>query len=320
MKNTILITGAAGYIGSILAETLSGSDDEIVLFDKNKLKHMNAFSTSICVEGDIANENDVNMLFAKYNPSIVIHLAAVSGVRLTEREKLDIKRTNEYGTDVLIRTMKNYSCENIIFSSSCAVYGNHPYECFETTKTDPISLYGKSKLYAENKLLNSGLNCTILRLGNVIGSNESNTLGSKNQTIIRSYTDTVHGKRNSLEIYGKSFPSEDGTAVRSFVHVLDVVTIIDMILKNRLYKSKHHILNISAYTMTIYQVVDELIKIFKQPVNVTFKNRRKTEIGISRINSNKMKNLLGWYPKYSNFSETILSSREWYLNRSYKVE
>ncbi|MBC69630.1 UDP-glucose 4-epimerase GalE [Acinetobacter sp.] len=252
---SILVTGGAGYIGSHISLSLlekgfnvysidsfiNSTNKSISILKKYSQVNRNEFSRNFkFYNGDIRNENLLIDIFneAKKNnfPIIaVIHFAGLKSVLDSTNNPLKYWSNNLSGTINLLSVMEKFECNNLIFSSSATVYGhvdNAPIS--EDSNIDPINPYGKTKAYIEsllfdlNKSKNRFWKIRILRYFNPVGSHSSGLLGEdykgENDNLFPILCDVAYGNKNILDIYGNDWPTKDGTCIRDYIHIMDLVS------------------------------------------------------------------------------------------------
>ena len=214
----VLITGGAGYIGSITARRVAADG-----FVWNR-----ALRSMVCVCGDIRSTQDLHGVFAAYRPMAVMHFAALTSVVESMSRPYEYYQNNLIGGLNLLESMRLFDCRYIIFSSTSAVFGNVTTRISENTPQNPVSVYGETKknfeemLYFWDNLY--GIKHIVLRYFNAAGGSLSGDLGegkSAGSKLIPSLMRVYLRKQKTLTIYGKKYPTKDGTAARDYVHVTD---------------------------------------------------------------------------------------------------
>ena len=234
-KNNILITGGAGYIGSHITEELvKEKKNKIFIFDNlstgyKKLINKKAYF----IKGDIKNFNKLSKVIRQNNINSIIHLAALLNVKKAEKNKKKYFINNILGTKNLIKACKGSLVKNIIFSSSCSVYGNVKGSVKETKKLNPQGYYGFTKQEGEKiiKKFSQKLNYNygILRYFNVVGASSSKKIGEidkSNDHLFKNIAIEYFKKKPRVKIYGNNFNTVDGTCVRDYMHVSDIARYI----------------------------------------------------------------------------------------------
>jgi UDP-glucose 4-epimerase len=229
-KAKVLVTGGAGYVGGHVTRVLLEAGYEVVVFDNlstGLLEYVPKEATF--VEGDILDKNLLRDVLLNYGITHVAHLAALLEVEESVREPARYLQVNLQGTVNVLEAMHETGVHNLVFSSTAAVYGPQTQEAIpEIATCNPTSPYGQSKLLAEKAIeyftKNLSLKATILRFFNVAGRNPSWPISDThhNSHLIPIVLDVVRGAQAQLVINGNDYPTQDGTCVRDYVHVLDI--------------------------------------------------------------------------------------------------
>lgn len=317
MKNTILVTGGAGYIGSHTTHALIESGFDVVIIDDlstgfERLLHPKAKFYQASVLDTVA----VAGILSKENVSGVIHFAAKIIVPESIAKPIEYYQNNTMGVLSILEACKLASVKNIVFSSTAAVYGNASMELItESTPVAPINPYGFSKLFSEQMIrdceIEFGLKSVILRYFNVAGASESLKLGqlSKNAThLIKIASETACGKRESMSITGTDYNTTDGTGVRDYIHVEDLADIHVLAMKYLVNGGKSEIFNCGyGHGSSVREVVDTVRKVSGIYFKATEAPRRLGDAAQLIADSSKVRSILGWIPKRDNL-ETICRS------------
>ena len=210
---------------------------------------------------------------------------------------------------------KNSLVKNFLFSSTAAVYGSKIRYVNENSKTFPDSIYGKTKLQAENLVKrNFKKNYIILRYFNVVGASPSKKIGLINRygQLFKNFAVEILKNEPKLSVYGKDYDTKDGTCIRDFIHVNDLAEIHLKVLLKVSKNNKSVILNCGyGKGFSVLEVVNNFKKFSKNKVTVKFQKRRKAEIVESIANVTKLKNYLKWKPKFFNLNKMIKNSIDW---------
>jgi UDP-glucose 4-epimerase len=273
----ILITGGAGYIGSVVAESLTKNNTVVILDDLSTGKKQLVNSNAIFVNGSILNKKLLNNIFSKYQFDIVIHLAAKTVVPESVLKPKLYMHVNVDGTKNILSCMHKYGCEKIIFSSSAAVYGEpKSIPIKESAPKKPCNPYGTSKLQAEHLILNSHLKYCILRFFNVAGASHSLKYGmtkDKPTLLVAAVNKMlISGKRPI--IFGNQYKTKDGTCIRDYIHVEDLSTACQLCIK---YLKKHStgIFNLGSNKgHSVLEVIKLACNINKVPLQYDIKPNR----------------------------------------------
>ena len=317
-KLNILITGGAGYIGSHITEQLVNSNN-IIIVDNLVTGYKRLINKkAIFIEADLKNKKHLKKIIFENRIDAIIHLAAYLNVSEAENNKKKYFENNVTGTLNLIKACKNSNVKNIIFSSSCSVYGNINGSVKETAKTNPQGYYAYTKLKGEqiikkySKKFN--YNYCILRYFNVAGASKSGKIGQIEKShgqLIKNLAIAALCSKSKVNIYGKNYQTRDGTCIRDYIHVSDLADIHLKLLKNKKINNKPLIVNCGyGKGYSVKEVVD-IFKSIKKNVVVSYKRRRKGDIEQIFANTQKLKKILNWKPKFDNIKEIILSSIKW---------
>jgi UDP-glucose 4-epimerase len=304
---TILITGGAGYIGYATTLELQRLGYRIVVFDNQK----NDFPNPIIYEkGSITNLNNVEEVFSVYRPDIVFHFAALTSIPESQKKQRLYFSVNVDGGTNILHAMRKYSCNKMIFSSSSAVYKQTNNTIDENNLIEPKSIYGKTKKIFEEELQKEAsknkLRYIILRYFNVSGRYDK-TEGSS-ASLMNTITKVYNNQLESLHVFGNTFPTRDGTAIRDYVHIQDVVSA-NICSLNLLNKSSNcYTFNIGSGTASsVLEVIQTFAKKTGKTIPVMFDQPHKASIYCSIANINKAKKVLKWSPTHSILSEIIAS-------------
>ncbi len=319
VKN-VLITGGAGYIGSHVTETLLKKNKKVFLVDNLSTGHKKLINKKArFFKLDIANKHGIKKIIEKYKIDSIIHLAAHLIIGEGQKKPKKYYKNNVLGTKKLMEACKNSTVKNFIFSSTAAIYKEGQYKVSENSMIKPKSVYGKTKIKAENLIINfakkNKINYGILRYFNIAGASPSGKIGlinKKSDHLFKNFSSEIMKKRPKLKIYGSDYKTKDGSCIRDFIHVSDIAQIHYLILEkiNKLKISK--ILNCGYNKgISVLEVAKEFKKQSSKKVNIIFTKRRKDDL-IKIIASNKkLKNFVKWRPKFDNLSKIVKSCIIW---------
>ncbi len=316
----ILVTGGAGYIGSHIIELLvKKKTNRVVVVDNLSTGYKILINKkSKFFKGDINNQKLINKLINKFNIDTIIHLAASLNVSEAEKNKKKYYKNNITGTNNLILSCKNTTVKNIIFSSSCSIYGNIKGSVNERKKPNPQGYYALTKYKGEELIKKYAskfnYNFGILRYFNVAGASPSGKIGeieTSHGHLIKNIAIQSKNKKPQLNIYGNNYNTKDGTCVRDYIHVTDLA---DVHLKgiNYLKKNKRSFTLNCGYGRgySVLQIANKFKKI-KKNTQINFMNRRPGDIAQVYSDTKKFKKLLKWKPKYNNINKIIKSAIIW---------
>jgi UDP-glucose 4-epimerase len=316
MKN-ILITGGAGYIGSHIVEQLVKKNFlNVFIVDDLSTGHKRFINKRAkFIKADINKTQLIKKIILDNGIDTIIHLAAKTIVTESELKPKLYYKVNVLGTKSLLNAAKDTLVKNFLFSSTAAVYGSKIRYVNENSKTLPDSVYGKTKLQAENlvkKLFKK--NYIILRYFNVVGASPSKKIGliNKYDQLFKNFSLQILKKQPKFNVYGYDYNTKDGTCIRDFIHVSDLADIHLKILFKDSKKNRSIVLNCGyGKGLSVLKVVNNFKKFSKNKVRVKFENRRTAEIIESVANVSKLKKYLNWKPKFFNLNKMIKNSIDW---------
>ncbi|WP_413500244.1 UDP-glucose 4-epimerase GalE [Psychrobacter maritimus] len=326
MKNKILVTGGAGYIGSHTCIALHQAGYDVVVYDNlsnSSREAINRVSTLIgqpieFIEGDIRDAELLRQVFTKHEFFGVIHFAGLKAVGESVAKPLLYYNNNVSGTITLLEVMAEANVKNLVFSSSATVYGDP--EVLPIDETSPRSCtnpYGQSKLTVEHILeglaaTNEGWNLIPLRYFNPVGAHPSGQIGEDPNDIpnnLMPYISQVAvGKLEKLSIFGNDYPTVDGTGVRDFIHVTDLaqghVAALNY-LQKRVGQDKYSSIGFLPINLgtgkgtSVLELVTAFSEVSGQNIPYQFSARRAGDIASCYASADKAKELLGWEAKLS---------------------
>lgn len=331
MKNKVLVTGGAGYIGSHTCIALHEAGYEVVVYDNLSNSSREAISRASklagqpieFIEGDIRNTELLRQVFTEHQFFGVIHFAGLKAVGESVAKPLMYYNNNVSGSITLLEVMAEANVKNLVFSSSATVYGDP--EVLPIDETSPRSCtnpYGQSKLTVEHILedlaaTNDGWNLIPLRYFNPVGAHPSGQIGEDPNDIpnnLMPYISQVAvGKLEKLSIFGNDYPTIDGTGVRDFIHVADLaqghVAALNYLqqqvgLKNT-SSDKHTLVGFLPINLgtgkgtSVLELVTAFSKVSGQDIPYQFDARRAGDIASCYASADKAKELLGWEAKLS---------------------
>ena len=326
----ILITGAAGYIGSHVLKELKNpnsaskiSDKDIVLVDNLNTGHELALLGHPFYHFDISDTTKLEELFNKYSFDSVIHFAAHIVVPESVSNPLKYYSNNTANTLKLLVLCEKYKVKNFVFSSTAAVYGiPTKYLSLESDTPHPINPYGNSKLMTETMIQDfctaSSMRAVILRYFNVAGADQSGLIGQSfpNAThLIKVACEVAIGKRPFIEIFGTDFSTADGTCIRDYIHVSDLASAHVSALDYLNQGGETVILN-CGYSKghSVKEVIAVVEKVSKVNLDVRVSGRRAGDPPAVVSDSAKIQKVLTWRPKYNDLALIVDSALKWEKN------
>ena len=317
----ILITGGAGYIGSKIVTDFINKNYKVYVIDNlsTGFKYLINKKAKF-YKCDIANQIKIKKIITKFKIDSVIHCAASTNVKESEMKPKKYLLNNVNKTELFLNSLRDTSVKNIIYSSTCAVYGKIKIKVNERSKLKPDNYYGKTKVLAEKLVVKFSkkynLNYALLRFFNVGGSDLKNKIGcvKNNNQLLKNFSEEIKRKTYKIKIFGNNYNTPDGTCVRDFIHINDLSRIHFLILKKISKNNKSYILNCGyGKGYSILNIINIFEKIIKKKLNVNNLPRRKGDIPYMVADNSKLKNILKFKQKY-NIKDIISSSLSWELN------
>lgn len=314
----VLVTGGAGYIGGHLVSELIKKNFEVVVLDNLSTgRRENIHPQAIFVEGDLSDENLLRDLFAQNQFEAVFHMAASLEVEESVREPEKYLLNNVINTQKLLAAMNEAGVKKIIFSSTAAVYGE-PEEVpiAETGHLRPNNPYGSSKLLAERLIKyyceNLDFKAVVFRYFNACGFDvQSRILPTHQSHLIFNVMAVANGERPALQVFGNDYPTFDGTCVRDYVHVLDIVLPHISALDKLAAGLKFEIINIgTGKGYSVAQIINGASEILNKIIPMEMAQRRQGDAAVTVADNSKLKNLLGYELTHSGLPEILASSWE----------
>ncbi len=316
MSESILVTGGAGYIGSHTCKTLALAGYLPVTFDNLSKGHAYAVKWGPFIEGDLNDRAKLDEAFINYRPKAVIHFAADAIVTESMSHPGKYYRNNVANTIALLEAMRDHGVKKLVFSSSCAIYGDpQSTPITETHPQNPINPYGKSKFMIEQMLsdfeMAHGLNAVSLRYFNAAGADLETQIGENHTPethLIPTIIHTALGLRDEITVYGTDFESRDGSAIRDYIHVQDLAEAHVAALQ-----CESGSINLgTGVGYSVFEIIDAVQKFCGKTLPVRLENRRPGEPGILTANNEKARKLLGWNPRVSDLPTLIESAWKWH--------
>ena len=295
-KKTVLITGGAGYIGSKVATDLINKKFKVIIIDNLSTGYESLIpKKAIFYKLNIINLKKIKKIIKKYNPYAILHFAASLSVSESQKKPLEYFKNNVLGTKKIIEASIDTSVKNFVFSSTCAVYKGSLKSVNENSLKKPSSIYGKTKLLAENiiikKLKKTKINYSILRYFNVGGADLKNKIGciNKNNQLIKNLSYNIARKKNNINVYGKNYKTKDGTCIRDYVFINDISKFHFFSLKYISTSKKNIILNCGyGKGYSVLEIIKNFEKYSKRKINIKFKKRRAGDLSSVICNNRKL--------------------------------
>jgi UDP-glucose-4-epimerase GalE len=319
----ILITGGAGYVGSHCAKALAVAGHEGIVFDSLLFGHRAHVRWGKLIEGDIRDSTALDAAFAAQRIDAVMHFAALAYVGESVTAPGRYYDVNVHGTRVLLDAMVRAGVGVIVFSSSCAIYGEpERMPISESTPLNPINSYGFTKLVCERMMDDfgraHGLKSARLRYFNAAGAEPTAEIGEDHDPethLIPLVLDAASG-RSAVTVFGTDYPTADGTAIRDYVHVCDLARAHVLALQHLLSGGDTIAVNLgNGQGASVRQVIDMARSVTGHEVAARDAPRRAGDPSILMADANKARETLGWAPERSDLATIIADAWRWHGKR-----
>jgi UDP-glucose 4-epimerase len=318
----ILVTGGAGYIGGTVARLLLAGGHAVTIYDNLCHSKRSAVAPGAeFVEGDIADRMLLETTLERGRFQAVMHFAALIEAGESMQKPEIYFRNNTAGTLTLLEAMLATGSDRLVFSSTAACYGEPvSVPILEDAKLEPTNAYGESKLLVEHMLrwFNRvhGFRYASLRYFNVAGAIEGYGEAHEPEShLIPLVLDVALGRRQKIKIFGSDYPTHDGTCIRDYIHVRDLADA-HLLALAALETRDHVIYNIgNGQGFTVREVIDSVWRVTGRPVPVEECPRREGDPAVLVAGSEKIKQELGWQPKFTDLDAIVASAWEWHRQR-----
>jgi UDP-glucose 4-epimerase len=318
----ILIPGGAGYIGSHAVLQLIEEGYRVTVVDNLQTGHLKAIHPDAeFFKGDIRDREFLRMVFSEVKIDGVLHFAANSLVGESMEKPLMYFDNNVYGTQVLLEVMEEFKVKHIVFSSTAAIYGEQStMPITEDRVANPSNAYGETKLVMEKMMkwceAAYGLKYVALRYFNVAGAEPSGIIGEDHNPethLIPVILQVASSQRENISIYGNDYDTPDGTCIRDYIHVEDLISAHILALKYLFDGGKSDIFNLgSSQGFSVLEIVDAARAVTGHPIPEVIVNRRAGDPAYLIASSEKAANILGWKPAKTSIKEIINDAWTWH--------
>lgn len=322
----ILICGGAGYIGSHINKMLNQKGYETVIYDNLVYGHKEAVKWGELIVGDLADQQALNDLFDKNEFDAVFHFAAFAYVGESVDNPEKYYYNNVVNTLNLLHAMKEHGVNKIIFSSTCATYGEpESVPITEDMPQKPINPYGATKLMVERIFKDYskayGLQFVVLRYFNAAGADPDGEIGESHDPethIIPLVLDAASGVRENVKVFGTDYETPDGSCVRDYIHVTDLASAHLLALKYLENGGKPDFFNLGNEKGTsVLEVVESARRVTGKEFNATLTDRRPGDPAKLVGSSKKAKEILGWKPQYVDIDTIVSHAWKWHEKKEY---
>jgi UDP-glucose 4-epimerase len=317
----ILVVGGCGYIGTHMVKALIAAGHHPITLDNLSSGHRSLLPGGDFIEGDIGDTALLDGIFASRRIDAVMHFAAFIEVGESVLDPLKYYGNNFTCTANLLKTMIRHDVKRFVFSSSSAVYGEPAYTPIdEGHPLNPTSPYGETKLWVE-KMLSAcetahGMNAISLRYFNAAGADESGTIGERHEPeshLIPLVLEAARGKRDHIKIFGVDYPTPDGTCIRDYIHVSDLIaahlTAIDALMDG----AGSNVYNLgNSRGLSVREIIETAGRVSGRPIPVVENPRRPGDPAVLIAGADKIKKDLNWQPRFESIEDIIRTAWRWH--------
>lgn len=321
---SVLVLGGAGYIGSHAVYQLIDQGEKVVVIDNLQTGHKEAIHPNATFyKGDIKDIQFMRSVFETESINAVVHFAANSLVGESMEKPLEYFDNNVYGTQILLQVMAEYDVKKIVFSSTAATYGEpKSVPITEDMPTNPTSAYGETKLAMEKMMKwcehAHGIRYVALRYFNVAGARETGEIGEDHQPethLVPIILEAALGKRAHITVFGNDYDTADGTCIRDYVHVEDLINAHLLALSYLNNNGKSDVFNLgSNQGFSVKEMIDAARKVTGKEILEKSGERRAGDPSVLIASSEKAATILGWQPERNSIETIIQDAWNWHVN------
>ncbi|WP_332238765.1 UDP-glucose 4-epimerase GalE [Sporolactobacillus sp. KGMB 08714] len=319
---SILVLGGAGYIGSHAVYQLIDAGTDVVVVDSLQTGHREALHPDAkFYQGDIRDKRFLDSVFKKEKIEGVIHFAANSLVGESVEKPLKYFNNNVYGMQILLEVMQENDVRHIVFSSTAATYGEpEQVPITETMPTRPTNPYGETKLTMEKMMKwcdrAYGMRFVALRYFNVAGASKTGKIGEDHHPethLIPIVLQTAAGERDRILIFGDDYPTKDGTCIRDYVHIEDLIAAHRLALAYLLKGGQSDVFNLgSSEGFSVKEIIEAARRVTGRAIPAEIAPRRAGDPSTLIASSDKAKKILGWKPEHTSIPEILADAWSWH--------
>ena len=316
----VLVTGGAGYIGSHTVRLLRERGYDVVVLDSLEYGYRAAVGDTPFVQGNISDESLLRQVFEQYHVEAVIHFAAYKAPGESMEQPERYFENNVCGTLKLLESMQRAGIRYFVFSSTCAVYGTpSTLPVSENNALHPESPYGESKLMVEQMLkwfdVCHGLRSVSLRYFNAAGAAFDGTIGEdprRTMNLIPLVMQAAMGQRPEVKVFGTDYPTPDGTAIRDYIHIMDLADAHIKALEYLITGKPSNTFNLGTGTgSSVQEVITTAKQVSEVDIPVEYVGRRPGDPVAIYADNAKAREQLGWNPQYG-LEEIVRTAWDWH--------
>jgi len=318
---SILVTGGAGYIGSHTVAELISRGEQVVVVDNLQQGHRSAVLDAPFYKLDIRDNERLSEIIQRHKVENVIHFAANSLVGESVKDPLKYYHNNVSATAQLLSTLVENQVDKIVFSSTAAVYGEPPtVPITEDTPSNPTNPYGETKAAIERMLAwcqqAYGLNSVSLRYFNAAGAHPSLPIGESHDPethLIPLILQVALGRRAAGKIFGTDYPTEDGTCLRDYIHVMDLASAHWLAVQHLRRTAGCEVFNLgNGAGFSVRQVVEVARQVTGHPIPTIETPRRAGDPAILVASADRARQVLQWEPRFTELESIVASAWSWH--------
>ena len=322
MKKAVLVTGGAGYIGSHTCKILEQRGFTPIVLDNLVHGHRDSVRWGPFVEGDISDAELVARVIDQYEIDAIVHFAAFAYVGESMQRPEKYFQNNVANTMQLLQAAIRAGVGNFVFSSTCAVYGMpETIPIHEDQEKLPVNPYGESKLFVERALHwlggAHGLRWAALRYFNAAGADPDGELGERHDPethLVPLVIQAALGERDSVDIFGTDYPTPDGTAIRDYIHVMDLAEAHVRALEHLMGGGESVALNLgTGKGNSVRDVIAAVERCADRPVPTVETERRAGDPAILIADASRAGEILDWTPQMSRLEQIVETAWRWHL-------
>lgn len=324
----LLVTGGAGYIGSHTVKHFIERHEDVIVVDNLQSGYRESVNTNDFYQIDIRDSESLNKVFKDHNIEAVVHFAANSLVGESMEKPYEYYHNNVFGMLCLLNAMKLNKVNNIVFSSTAATYGEpKKIPILEDDETNPTNTYGETKLAMEKMMKwfdhAYGIKYVSLRYFNAAGAHEDGSIGEAHipeTHLIPLILQVPLGKRKKIHVFGNDYPTEDGTCVRDYIHVMDLASAHYKALEYLRNNNESNIFNLgNGNGYSVKEVIETARKVTGHPIPAEINERRVGDPAVLIASSERAKNILKWKPQYDALEKIVADAWNWHKSSKFAV-
>lgn len=319
---SVLVLGGAGYIGSHAVYQLIDQGMQVVVVDNLENGHRQAVHPeAVFYEGDIRDADFLGTVFENESIDEVLHFAANSLVGESMENPLKYFDNNVYGTQVLLQAMTKHDVKNIVFSSTAATYGEpEAVPITETMPTQPTNTYGETKLTMEKMMkwtsVAHDLKFVSLRYFNVAGARATGEIGEDHRPeshLVPIILQAALGQREEITVFGDDYDTPDGTCIRDYVHIEDLVNAHLLALDYLRNGGENDVFNLgSSQGFSVNEMISAARSVTGKDIPVKIGPRRAGDPSVLVASTEKATRILGWQPSHTSVTKIIEDAWNWH--------